>query len=59
MDREEFFRLKKVQSKKKRDNAARELEQQSKRKAAEDHSYDDESGRAKNLLNAKDEDVIF
>ncbi|NXD32682.1 VATD ATPase, partial [Spelaeornis formosus] len=36
MDREEFFRLKKIQSKKKRDTAARELENAQKRKAAAD-----------------------
>ncbi len=36
MDREEFFRLKKVQGKKKKDTAAREEEDQ-KRRDAEDH----------------------
>jgi len=62
MDREEFFRLKKVQGKKKRDGAARE----SARAAEEANNVtlgeseptaDDEGGG--DLLSSKDEDVIF
>ncbi|GAA5897885.1 hypothetical protein JCM8208_003184 [Rhodotorula glutinis] len=68
MDREEFFRLKKIQSKKKRDNAAREKEDAAKRAADEEAKYgsgaaggggggDEEGGG--DLLNERDEDVIF
>lgn len=63
MDREEFFRLKKIQSKKKRDTAAREVEDAEKRDAAEAKA---EQGREErrnrgpaepvNLLQDKDED---
>ncbi|SGY21401.1 BQ5605_C016g08232 [Microbotryum silenes-dioicae] len=62
MDREEFFRLKKVQSKKKRDGAARELEEKQKReakeKAGEPIEEVDETPSA-NMVDDKDEDVIF
>lgn len=65
MDREEFFRLKKIQSKKKRDNAAREKEDAAKRAADEEAKYgsgaaggggggDEEGGG--DLLNERDED---
>jgi len=60
MDREEFFRLKKVQGKKKRDAAAAE-----EKKAAEGVKslVDDGAGEGgpavSNLLEDKDEDVIF
>lgn len=61
MDREEFFRLKKVQSKKKRDTAARELEEKLKRDAKEaaEEGIEEEEEEEKpsdNLLNEKDED---
>ncbi|GAA5887866.1 hypothetical protein JCM6882_000781 [Rhodosporidiobolus microsporus] len=74
MDREEFFRLKKIQSKKKRDTAAREKEDADKRKAEDEERYGKggeggEGGDAprvgeqveptENLLQDKDEDVIF
>ncbi|GAA6001554.1 H(+)-transporting V1 sector ATPase subunit D [Rhodotorula paludigena] len=72
MDREEFFRLKKIQSKKKRDTAARELEDAQKRKAAADAAESRGAARGEmdadqgegaqgtgDLLNDKDEDVIF
>lgn len=54
MDREEFFRLKKVQGKKKRDTAARELEE--KKKLDAENTSD---AVAPSLLAEKDEDVIF
>lgn len=44
MDREEFFRLKKIQSKKKRDNAAREAEDTARRLADERAKYGDKGG---------------
>ncbi|KAJ3857013.1 ATP synthase subunit D-domain-containing protein [Lentinula lateritia] len=55
MDREEFFRLKKVQGKKKRDTAARQSEQEAKVK--EEEEVNDE--RSTDLLSNKDSDVIF
>lgn len=70
MDREEFFRLKKIQSKKKRDTAAREVEDAEKRDAAEakaEQGREDRRNRAAgggpaepvNLLQDKDEDSEF
>ncbi|GAA5872083.1 hypothetical protein JCM8547_003097 [Rhodosporidiobolus lusitaniae] len=63
MDREEFFRLKKIQSKKKRDTAAREKEDQDKRDAEEAGTAASESKalpeEPANLLAEKDDDVIF
>lgn len=66
MDREEFFRLKKIQSKKKRDNAAREKEDAAKRAADEEAKYGSGAGGggggggseegAGDLLNERDED---
>jgi len=67
MDREEFFRLKKVQGKKKRDLAARDAAKQAEEtedgeaakgdQSAQTVAVDDEvSG---DLLSSKDEDVIF
>jgi len=66
MDREEFFRLKKVQGKKKRDVAAREAERAVDQEASEvfevfegtQEPVDGESGGG-DLLSSKDEDVIF
>ncbi|KAM0752656.1 hypothetical protein T439DRAFT_323272 [Meredithblackwellia eburnea MCA 4105] len=60
MDREEFFRLKKVQSKKKRDNAIKEAEAAAKA-ASEGGGAGDAAaaGAGQGLLNEKDEDVIF
>lgn len=59
MDREEFFRLKKVQAKKKKTAA----EEEQKRKAKKHDSDDDEDGDQKGggdmLSGGKDEDVIF
>lgn len=44
MDREEFFRLKKIQSKKKRDTAAREKEDAEKRRVEEGAKYGNGGG---------------
>jgi len=63
MDREEFFRLKKVQGKKKRDAALAEA----KRKAEQEHEevkvaleQEEEEGEGTgDLLSSKDQDVIF
>lgn len=62
LDREEFYRLKKVQGKKKRD--ATNAEAEAKQRAA-DHQADLESGPSENdvarqdFLDTKDEDIIF
>ncbi|KAJ7741538.1 ATP synthase subunit D-domain-containing protein [Mycena maculata] len=55
MDREEFFRLKKVQGKKKRDTAARDVA------AAElaPPEFEDFGDGPRDLLSSKDQDVIF
>ncbi|KAG6833704.1 hypothetical protein H0H87_002902 [Tephrocybe sp. NHM501043] len=57
MDREEFFRLKKVQGKKKRDTAARNAASEA--EAAVEGPVIDEEEQIVNLLSSKDEDVIF
>ncbi|KAF8212098.1 ATP synthase subunit D-domain-containing protein [Mycena galopus ATCC 62051] len=54
MDREEFFRLKKVQGKKKRDTAARDAEAQT--HPPEFEEFGEGTG---DLLSSKDADVIF
>ncbi|KAJ3732314.1 ATP synthase subunit D-domain-containing protein [Lentinula guzmanii] len=60
MDREEFFRLKKVQGKKKRDNAARQLEQELVSEEAQASAVEREQDeQAVDLLSSKDSDVIF
>ncbi|KAJ3744826.1 ATP synthase subunit D-domain-containing protein [Lentinula detonsa] len=60
MDREEFFRLKKVQGKKKRDNAARQLEQELVSEEAQASAVEGEQDeQAVDLLSSKDSDVIF
>ncbi|KAF6763930.1 vacuolar ATP synthase subunit D [Ephemerocybe angulata] len=64
MDREEFFRLKKVQAKKKRDTAAREEEAKAKAQHEQptlvDLALDGDAEEASaDLLRSKDEDVIF
>lgn len=58
MDREEFFRLKKIQSKKKRDTAAKELEDKQKRDRAEQEGERNVGVPAEsaNLLQDKDDD---
>jgi len=62
MDREEFFRLKKVQGKKKRDVAARESEKAAGQEtggALEEIQEPVDGEGAGDLLSSKDEDVIF
>ncbi|GAA6001721.1 hypothetical protein JCM5350_001033 [Sporobolomyces pararoseus] len=63
MDREEFFRLKKIQGKKKKDTKEKEAEEKRKRDEKENDASQAESKSqepAGDLLNAdKDEDVIF
>ncbi|KAF5315895.1 hypothetical protein D9611_004900 [Ephemerocybe angulata] len=64
MDREEFFRLKKVQAKKKRDTAARAEEAEAKAQHEQptlvDLALDGDAEEASaDLLRSKDEDVIF
>lgn len=54
MDREEFFRLKKVQGKKKKDTALREAEAKDKREKMQEQGQSDEPGE--NLLQDKDDD---
>ncbi|RDX56831.1 hypothetical protein K466DRAFT_539878 [Polyporus arcularius HHB13444] len=59
MDREEFFRLKKVQGKKKRDAEASEALRKTLAAAEEAPASPDVSGGGGDLLGSKDEDVIF
>jgi len=63
LDREEFFRLKKVQNKKQRDTAAQDAELRAKRdaKAAADNAEDDKenTGNQDILGEQEDADVIF
>ena len=57
LDREEFFRLKKVSGKKERDAAAEEVERQKKLRANSDKEND---GPSQDVLGDQgDEDVIF
>jgi V-type H+-transporting ATPase subunit D len=61
LDREEFYRLKKVANKKQRDNAAADAEMKAKR-AAQVDKYEGEAlntGPADILASGEDEDVIF
>jgi len=63
LDREEFFRLKKVQGKKQRDTAAQDAEMRAKRdaKTAADKAEDDkENAKSQDILGEQeDADVIF
>jgi V-type H+-transporting ATPase subunit D len=62
LDREEFFRLKKVQNKKQRDTAAQDAEMRAKREAAEKNGEEEESkagGGGDILGEQEDADVIF
>lgn len=56
MDREEFFRLKKVQGKKKKDAAKAEADRAEKQTG---DGADDDRGGGGDLLNEADEDIIF
>ncbi|KAF8350561.1 ATP synthase subunit D-domain-containing protein [Amanita rubescens] len=58
MDREEFFRLKKIQGKKKRENAQKQIAVEAEAvSSVDERAAADE--RVPNLLDSKDEDVIF
>lgn len=62
LDREEFYRLKKVAGKKQRDTAAADAEMKAKREAKngeENVSPDEDEAPADILASAEDEDVIF
>ncbi|PMD30626.1 ATP synthase subunit D [Hyaloscypha variabilis F] len=66
LDREEFFRLKKVQNKKQRDTAAQDAEMRAKREAKakadsdkENEDAGDEAGQPDILGEQEDQDVIF
>jgi V-type H+-transporting ATPase subunit D len=62
LDREEFFRLKKVQNKKQRDTAKQDAEMRAKREAAEQRDEDKENegtGGGDILGEEEDADVIF
>lgn len=62
LDREEFYRLKKVANKKQRDNAALDAEMAAKREAqaGNEHAGGDENTGPADVLGAgDDEDVIF
>ncbi|KAI5457223.1 vacuolar ATP synthase subunit D [Mariannaea sp. PMI_226] len=61
LDREEFYRLKKVANKKQRDNALADAEMKAKREAqaaSEDQARDESSGPT-DMLAAEEDDVIF
>lgn len=59
LDREEFYRLKKVANKKQRDTAAADAEMKAKRAAKENVDPNEESGPADILATGEDDDVIF
>ncbi|KAI5805124.1 ATP synthase subunit D-domain-containing protein [Geopyxis carbonaria] len=60
LDREEFYRLKKVQGKKQRDSAEADKEMAERKKALEEKLAGQENGESGDLMGEKeDEDVIF
>ena len=61
MDREEFYRLKKVANKKQRDVAAADAEMKAKKQAEEksEQQGNDNNGPADLLADNEDDDVIF
>ncbi|OSX65143.1 hypothetical protein POSPLADRAFT_1053916 [Postia placenta MAD-698-R-SB12] len=59
MDREEFFRLKKVQGKKKRDAEAAEVQKNAIQQEVINPEFEPEFAGGGDLLSSKDEDVIF
>lgn len=59
LDREEFYRLKKVKNNKQRDNAAAELEEKAKRRGSDKENNADDPGATDILGQNEDQDVIF
>jgi len=61
LDREEFYRLKKVKNNKQRDNAAAELEEKekAKRRRSDKENTADDPGATDVLGENQDEDLIF
>lgn len=61
LDREEFYRLKKVANKKQRDTAAQDAEMKAKKEAqaGKENRDDDNSGPSDMLAAGDEEDVIF
>jgi len=60
LDREEFYRLKKVKNNKQRDNDAAEQEEKaSKRRGSDKENTAEDSGAADVLGEQEDQDVIF
>lgn len=61
LDREEFYRLKKVAGKKQRDTAAADAEMKAKKEAKENQEnvQPDDSGPTDMLATGEDDDVIF
>lgn len=61
LDREEFYRLKKVKNNKQRDNAAAEMEdnEKSKRRGSDKENTVDDPGATDILGENEDQDVIF
>ncbi len=59
LDREEFYRLKKVKSNKQRDNDAAELEAKASKRRGSDKENADDHGSTDILGDQEDQDVIF
>ncbi len=59
LDREEFYRLKKVKNNKQRDNDAKEAEEKARRKGSDKENSADAPGAGDILGEQQDEDVIF
>lgn len=59
LDREEFYRLKKVKNNKQRDNDAKEAEEKARRKGSDKENSADAPGAGDVLGEQQDEDVIF
>ena len=59
LDREEFYRLKKVKSNKQRDNDAAEQQEKSSKRRGSDKENDDHRGATDILGEQEDQDVIF
>lgn len=59
LDREEFYRLKKVKNNKQRDNDAKEQEAKSRRRSSDKENTANDPGAGDVLGDQQDEDVIF